>query len=253
MVCLPSGHAVQAMSGQQGGHKTALGTKLTIATRSRRSFALLPLHRQQHADQDSWGQAGGGPCKFSRRNRKSWARSPWPNKKAPGCSDSPTMITLTLTLTQSNSSLHQRYHAAHLYHHPGPGPAGEHSECNDASLSALIRAQLPNLTHTSYLSLQVQAAGSLRGTDRSRRLAETDGAPFAAADAAAVDLSSQAGSNPWETGGRRDLGACDKCNVAVCQGGCKCDSNCDCRPGLGGQMRCIGPWARRLPSLVAMP
>jgi hypothetical protein len=101
--------------------------------------------------------------------------------------------------------------------------------------------------HTPYLCLQVQAAGSLRGTDRSRRLAETDGAAFAAADAAAIDLSSQAGSNPWETGGRRDLGACDKCNVAVCQGGCKCDSNCDCRPSLGGEMRCTttGSWVTR--------
>ena len=38
--------------------------------------------------------------------------------------------------------------------------------------------------------------------------------------------------NPWEDG--RDLGACDKCNISVCQGGCKCDSNCACLPGKGG-------------------
>jgi hypothetical protein len=30
-------------------------------------------------------------------------------------------------------------------------------------------------------------------------------------------------------GGRRGLlGACDKCNFSLCQGGCKCDNNCNC-------------------------
>ncbi|EFJ52864.1 hypothetical protein VOLCADRAFT_86264 [Volvox carteri f. nagariensis] len=27
---------------------------------------------------------------------------------------------------------------------------------------------------------------------------------------------------------------CAKCNIPLCRGGCKCDNNCDCRPGLGG-------------------
>ncbi|GIL78135.1 hypothetical protein Vretifemale_7564 [Volvox reticuliferus] len=27
---------------------------------------------------------------------------------------------------------------------------------------------------------------------------------------------------------------CSKCNVPIASGGCKCDNNCDCRPGLGG-------------------
>eukprot|EP00798_Chlamydomonas_sp_ICE-L_P016845 gene16845-23125_t len=35
-------------------------------------------------------------------------------------------------------------------------------------------------------------------------------------------------------GNKRMLGVCDKCNVAVCAGGCKCDSNCNCISGQGG-------------------
>ena len=31
------------------------------------------------------------------------------------------------------------------------------------------------------------------------------------------------------TGGRRGLlGVCDHCNVPLCQGGCKCDNQCNC-------------------------
>ncbi|GIL67511.1 hypothetical protein Vafri_20869 [Volvox africanus] len=29
---------------------------------------------------------------------------------------------------------------------------------------------------------------------------------------------------------------CDKCNIPIASGGCKCDNNCDCRPGLGGNV-----------------
>eukprot|EP00798_Chlamydomonas_sp_ICE-L_P016838 gene16838-23118_t len=37
-------------------------------------------------------------------------------------------------------------------------------------------------------------------------------------------------------GNKRLLGVCDKCNVAVCAGGCKCDSNCNCISGQGPPM-----------------
>eukprot|EP00798_Chlamydomonas_sp_ICE-L_P016836 gene16836-23116_t len=37
-------------------------------------------------------------------------------------------------------------------------------------------------------------------------------------------------------GNKHLLGVCDKCNVAVCAGGCKCDSNCNCISGQGANV-----------------
>jgi hypothetical protein len=75
------------------------------------------------------------------------------------------------------------------------------------------------------------SAGSLRGADN-KGLADSNAAFDAVAPGAAI-LKDQA--IPWETG--RALGLCDKCNIAVCLGGCKCDTNCACKPGLGGEMQ----------------
>lgn len=46
--------------------------------------------------------------------------------------------------------------------------------------------------------------------------------------------TAHASSNSTQLSARRSLmGVCDKCNIPLCKGGCKCDNNCNCRLGLG--------------------